>query len=93
VEDIGHFYGYSQTYKKAFNDVSPITEVVQYRTIARCMADNEKLDNSVSIVTGMNCLRSLEHWDLGFEFNSRHGCLRLICVCVLLCVGSGLATG
>jgi hypothetical protein len=43
----------------------------------------------------MNCLRSLEHWDRGFESHSRHGCLcvRLFCVCVVLCVGSGLATG
>jgi hypothetical protein len=31
----------------------------------------------------------------GFESQSRHGCLcvRLFCVCVILCVGSGLATG
>jgi hypothetical protein len=44
----------------------------------------------------MNCLRSLERWDRGFESRSRHGCLfcvRLFCVCVVLCVGSGLATG
>jgi hypothetical protein len=44
----------------------------------------------------MNCLRPLEHWGLGFESNSRHWCLycvRLFCVCVVLCVGSGLETG
>jgi hypothetical protein len=43
----------------------------------------------------MNCLRSLERWDRGFESNLRHGCLcmRLLCVCVVLCVCSGLATG
>jgi hypothetical protein len=43
----------------------------------------------------MNCLRSLERWDRGFEFHSRHGCLCvcLFCVCVVLCVGSGLGTG
>jgi hypothetical protein len=34
-------------------------------------------------------------WDRGFESQSKHGCLcvRLSCVCVVLCVGSGLATG
>jgi hypothetical protein len=44
---------------------------------------------------GMNCLRSLALWDRGFESHSTHGCLcvRLFCVCVVLCVGSGLATG
>jgi hypothetical protein len=31
---------------------------------------------------GMNCLRSLESWDRGFESDSRHGCLCLFCVCV-----------
>jgi hypothetical protein len=36
-----------------------------------------------------------ERWDRGFESHSRHGCLyyvRLFCVCILLCVGSSLAT-
>jgi hypothetical protein len=43
----------------------------------------------------VNCLRSLEHWDHGFEYHSRHGCLcaHLFCVCAVLCVGSGLAIG
>jgi hypothetical protein len=44
----------------------------------------------------MNCLRSLERWYRGFESHSRHGCLycvRLFCVCVVLCVGRGLETG
>jgi hypothetical protein len=47
------------------------------------------------VVQGMNCLRSLEHWDCGFESHSRHRCLcvRLFCVCGVLCVGSGLAMG
>jgi hypothetical protein len=42
----------------------------------------------------MNCLRSLERWDRGFESRSMHGCLyvRLFWDCVVLCVGSGLAT-
>jgi hypothetical protein len=37
----------------------------------------------------------LEGWDGGFESHSRHGCLcaRLSCVGVVLCVGTGLATG
>jgi hypothetical protein len=43
---------------------------------------------------GMNRLRSLEHWDREFESNSRHDvCPRLFFVSVVLCVGSGLATG
>jgi hypothetical protein len=43
----------------------------------------------------MNCLRSLESWCRGFESHSRHGylCVRLFCVCVVLYVGKGLATG
>jgi hypothetical protein len=46
------------------------------------------LDHSGGTVEGMNCLRPLEHWDREFESHSRHGC-----VCAVLCVGSGLATG
>jgi hypothetical protein len=40
-------------------------------------------------------LRTLKLWDRGFEYHSRHGCLsvRLFCVNVVLCVGSGLAMG
>jgi hypothetical protein len=42
----------------------------------------------------MNCLRSLEHWDRGFEpTGGMDISLRLFCVCVVLCVGSGLAMG
>jgi hypothetical protein len=43
----------------------------------------------------MNCLRSLESWDRGFESRSRDGCLcvRLFCVRVVLWVGSDVATG
>jgi hypothetical protein len=43
----------------------------------------------------MNCLRPLEHWDRGFESYSRHGylCVCLFCVCAVLCLGRGLATG
>jgi hypothetical protein len=44
----------------------------------------------------MNWLRSLEHWDRGFESLSRHeylGCVRLFCVYVALCVSRCLATG
>jgi hypothetical protein len=43
----------------------------------------------------MNCLRSLGRWDRGFESHSGHGslvCMRLFCVCVVLCLGRGLAT-
>jgi hypothetical protein len=38
---------------------------------------------------GMNCLRSLESWDRGFEFHLRRGCL----CAFMLCVDNGLATG
>jgi hypothetical protein len=38
-----------------------------------------KADQSGRSVWGMNCLRSLEHYDRRFESHSRHGCL---CVCV-----------
>jgi hypothetical protein len=43
----------------------------------------------------MNCLRSLERWDRWFESHSSHKCLcvRLLRLYVVLCVGSGLATG
>jgi hypothetical protein len=43
-------------------------------------------------VLGMNCFRPLELWGRGFESHSRHACVRLFCVCVVLCVGSGLET-
>jgi hypothetical protein len=46
-------------------------------------------DHSGREVWGVNCLRSLERWDRGFQSHSRNGCL---CAFVL-CVGSGLATG
>jgi hypothetical protein len=38
----------------------------------------------------MYCLRSLGRWDRGFESHSGNGCL--VCVCVALCLGSGLVT-
>jgi hypothetical protein len=35
----------------------------------------------------MNCVRSLEHWDPGFEYHSGHGCLCafILCLCYLVC--------
>jgi hypothetical protein len=52
-------------------------------------------EHSGRAVWSMNCVRWLERWDRGFESHSRHGCLclRLICVCVVLYVGSDLAAG
>jgi hypothetical protein len=44
----------------------------------------------------MNCLRSLGRRDRVFESRLGRGCLlcvHLFCVCVVLCVGRGLATG
>jgi hypothetical protein len=37
-----------------------------------------------------NCLRLPIHWDRRFESYSRHECLCLFRVCVVLCVDSGL---
>jgi hypothetical protein len=46
----------------------------------------DEADHSDRAVWSMNCLRSLESWDRGFESRSRHGCLcvcvRLFCVCI-----------
>jgi hypothetical protein len=47
-------------------------------------------------VWGTKCFRSLESWDRRFKSHSRHACLYcvpLLCVCVALCAGSGLAMG
>jgi hypothetical protein len=45
------------------------------------------------VARSVNSFHSLERWDLGFESHSRHGCyVRLLCVCVVLYVGTGLAT-
>jgi hypothetical protein len=45
-------------------------------------------------VAWMKCLRSLGRWNREFESHSRHGSLyALFYVCVVLCVGNGLATG
>jgi hypothetical protein len=40
----------------------------------------------------MNCLRSLERWDRGFESHSRHAYVRLFSSCVVLYVGRGYGT-
>jgi hypothetical protein len=51
-------------------------------------------DHSGRAVSGINCLLSLERWDRGFEFHlGMDVCVRLFCVCVVLCEGSGLVTG
>jgi hypothetical protein len=47
-------------------------------------------DHSGRAVYAMNCLRSLQRWDRGFESHSRHGC---VLYAFILCVGRGLATG
>jgi hypothetical protein len=43
---------------------------------------------SFSPITGMKCLRPLEHWNSGFESYSRHGCLFILFV-----LGSAISTG
>jgi hypothetical protein len=40
-----------------------------------------------------NRLLPLEHWVHEFESHSRHGCLCAFIVCIVVCVGSGLAPG
>jgi hypothetical protein len=57
--------------------------IMEFVTRIRHMAGH-----SGCAVYGMHCLRSLEHWDRGFESHLKHGCLRLFCVCV----GSSLTT-
>jgi hypothetical protein len=54
---------------------------------------NQQADHSGREVLGMNRLRLLEHWDRGFESHPRHGYVCIYAVCIVLCVGSGLATG
>jgi hypothetical protein len=50
-------------------------------------------DHSGRTVYSMNLLRPFEHWGRGFESHSRHVCVHLFCVYVVLCVDRGLATG
>jgi hypothetical protein len=51
-------------------------------------------DHSGRAVKGMNRHCPLEHWDCGFEFHLRHGCLCAFipCLCCSMC-SSGLVTG
>jgi hypothetical protein len=54
----------------------------------------ELKNNSGLAIYGMNCVLSLERWDRGFESHQvMDAYVRLFCVCVVLFVGSGLATG
>jgi hypothetical protein len=52
------------------------------------------VDHSGRAVCRMNRLCRLERWGRGLKSHSRHACLCafVFCVCVMLCVGSGLAT-
>jgi hypothetical protein len=61
-----------------------------------CLEDSSLQYPFLADHSGMNSFRSLGLWDRGFENHSRHGCLycvRLFYVCIVLCVGTGLATG
>jgi hypothetical protein len=65
-------------------------------TAKRLLASPEgpRADHSGRTVWRMNRLRPHVHWGHGFESRSRNGGLcALFCVYVVLCVGSGLATG
>jgi hypothetical protein len=48
-------------------------------------------------VKGPKCLRPLELWDYGFELHAKHVYVYksafFFCLCVFLCVGSGLCNG
>jgi hypothetical protein len=48
---------------------------------------NLKANRSGRAVSGMNCVRSLEHWDLGFESHSGYGCMCafILCLCCSVC--------
>jgi hypothetical protein len=51
-----------------------------------------RVDHSRRAVLGTKCLRSLEHWDHGFESHSSHGYLCVYSVFSLVfCVGKVLA--
>jgi hypothetical protein len=41
----------------------------------------------------MTILRLLKHWSRGFKSHSRHRCLIILCLYVVLCVGRGLVKG
>jgi hypothetical protein len=50
-------------------------------------------DHRDRAVSSINSLSLLERRCSGFESQSRHGCLRLLRVSAVTCVGRGLATG
>jgi hypothetical protein len=51
----------------------PITEIYWLKQF--------RADHSGCAVQYMNCLRPFKHRNRGFESHSRHGCLRLFCLC------------
>jgi hypothetical protein len=67
------------------------TEQNKYLYDAICLS----ADHSGRAVEGINCLHLLQHWHHRFESHLRHGYLyvRLFCVCVVMCIGSGLTKG
>jgi hypothetical protein len=54
-----------------------------------------KMEAISSSATPVHTRSTLERWDRGFESYSRHGCLYvfILCLCAVMCAGSGLATG
>jgi hypothetical protein len=84
--------------------VSPADNLSYFTLNATCLEAAVTADKTIGIMRicrsqwprGLRHeLSSLEHWDRRFESHSGHGslvCMRLVCVCVVLCVGSGLAT-
>jgi hypothetical protein len=77
-------------------EANTLQETLHFQSTKMAKVKVKLADHSGRAVWVMNCLPSLERWDRGFETHSRHGCLHcvhLFCVCVVLCVGRGLATG
>jgi hypothetical protein len=69
--------------------------VILVRTILILMQDITcTADHSGRAFNGMNRLRPLEHLDIGFESNSRHGCLSVCVYSVfMLWIGRGFESG
>jgi hypothetical protein len=59
---------------------------VSIDNILMCVCE-EWADHSGRAFQGMNCLRPRKHWDRGFEFRLRHGCLCafILCLCRPVC--------
>jgi hypothetical protein len=70
---------------QAFNEsLDPNLNLLNSFTLSQPIYLNPPIPRSADH-NGMKRLRPLELWDRGFESHSRHECLGLFCVCVVLC--------